>query len=378
MPKISIGKKAAEISSLLREPSFLLKKRLEAASLLAMKGKTELEDFAVEGEKKLQAAFKHEGGVIVLPLPQAMKEEGFASALQMPFSGVEQEEYLLSLALFTQGNVVKLSGREARVRLEIVGEAPRHFATFYLFAPDCTASVFAKTSFSSDAHECRGLFLGKGASAQCCFVQSDSRSARGTSGMVARLDDGAQLKFLNSNLGGKEKTDCFVFLQEGRGSRCEHYEASLSKGSQRFNKESEHVHLAPDTYSRSIFKYATDGSSQVHVNGKVTIEQGAPGSDTHLLAKSLLLSENAISKVIPMLFVRNADVAAGHGSAMTPFSDEELFYLRSRGIGENESRRLILQGFLRDLLLKSEMEGKLLEELQLELDADAASIFPQD
>jgi Fe-S cluster assembly scaffold protein SufB len=145
--------------------------------------------------------------------------------------------------------------------------------------------------------------------------------------MVARLSDGAQLKFLNSNLGGKEKTDAFVFLQEGRGSRCEHYEASLSKGDQRFNKESEHMHLAPDTYSRSIFKYATDGSSQVHVNGKVTIEQCAPGSDTHLLAKSLLLSENAISKVIPMLFVRNADVAAGHGSAMTPFSDDDLLPL---------------------------------------------------
>jgi hypothetical protein len=59
MPKISIGKKAAEISSLLREPPFLLQKRLEATSLLAMKGKAEVDDFAVSASFFKTFAYLH-------------------------------------------------------------------------------------------------------------------------------------------------------------------------------------------------------------------------------------------------------------------------------------------------------------------------------
>ena len=69
---------------------------------------------------------------------------------------------------------------------------------------------------------------------------------------------------------------------------------------------------------------------------------------------------------------------AGHGSSMTPLNDEELFYLRSRGIGESESRLLVLQGFLQDLLAKSEIEPALLETLGAELEKDALALFPRD
>jgi Fe-S cluster assembly protein SufD len=247
-----------------------------------------------------------------------------------------------------------------------------------VFGEGSESSVFLKTEYDADSEEGRALFLSKGASVQCCFAQKNSESAKSSAWMVARLGEDARLKFLNSNMGNAEKHEKVVFLQEGRGSRCEHYEVSLAKGKQRFYKDSEHLHIAPDTFSRSVFKYATAGNSLVDVEGKVTIEKSAPGSDTHLLAKSLLLSEKSVSKVIPMLFVHNAEVAAGHGSAMTPLQDEELFYLRSRGVGESESRLLVLQGFLQDLLDKSEISLSIIESLKTELEEDALRIFPRD
>ena len=64
------------------------------------------------------------------------------------------------------------------------------------------------------------------------------------------------------------------------------------------------------------------------------------------MAKSLLLSRDAVVKVVPMLSVKTGDVKAGHGAAMAPVSADELFYLESRGIDGKEGRCMILEGFL--------------------------------
>ncbi|MEM2138408.1 MAG: SufD family Fe-S cluster assembly protein [Candidatus Anstonellaceae archaeon] len=328
----------------------------------------------------MKISSKITGGAKILPYSEAAKLPEFAKLLSALPTGKEPKEYLQFLSNEKkEGNVIFVeAGAKAEISIEISGKPTQGFATFFVFGKDSESSVFLKTSYEVDSDEGRALFLSKGAVVQCCFAQKNSESAKSSAWMVARLGEGAQLKFLNSNMGSAEKREKVVFLQEGRGSRCEHYEVSLAKGKQRFYKDSDHRHIAPDTYSRSIFKYATAGNSFVDVEGKVTIEQSAPGSDTHLLAKSLLLSEKSVSKVIPMLFVHNAEVAAGHGSAMTPLQDEELFYLRSRGVGESESRLLVLQGFLQDLLNKSDISPAIIENLKTELEADALKIFPRD
>lgn len=319
------------------------------------------------------------GDAAVLSYSEALAQPKLASALNAAPTGREPEAYMKAIAEMQEAGVIAVEpNASATISIERNGTPEKNSGTFFVFGENSRSAVFYKTSFAADSAECRGIFLGKGAEAHCCFLQANGRGTNAEVAMVARLGEGSKLKFLSSNLGGERKKDGFLFLQNERGSRCEHFEASLAKGSQRLSKESDHVHLAPDTYSRSIFKYATAGNSQVNVDGRVTIEQSAPGSDTHLLAKSLLLSENSISKVIPMLFVRNSEVAAGHGSSMTPLQDEELFYLRSRGVGESESRLLVLQGFLRDLLLKSEMGAHSLAPLEAELEKDALSIFPRD
>ena len=378
--ELSFEQAARQVSSSLHEPDWLLKKRLEAVALLEKrKGRGEVEDFNPKaGRLKLKA--KVEGNATVLPIAKALeKGNALAEQLGKPFSGKEPDEYLLGIALFSDATVVAVpAGKMTHVFLEMAGKPPEYFAIFYLFEDNSHSSVFVKSSFAAISHEARALFLGKGSSVHFCALQQNDAKVEAVAGMAAMLGEAASLKFLNSNIGSQEKHDGFLFLQNERGSRCEHFEASLARGKQRFFKDSSHFHAAPDTYSRSIFKYATTDSSQVNVDGKVTIEQNAPGSDTHLLAKSLLLSENSISKVVPQLFVHNADVLAGHGSALTPMPEEELFYLQSRGVGESESKLLVLQGFLQELLSKSEIEPAALRELSNELERDSLLVFPRD
>lgn len=380
MVAVPLEKKAMEVSSFLGEPDWLLNARLSAVALLEKRrGKAEISGFRmIKG--KLHMSTRTEGEVAILTIAEALKRgNALKEQLGKPLTGKEPDDYLLALALFTGGNVIAIGGSApAKVFLELAGEPPDYFATFFLFADDSASAVFAKSSFAASAHEARALFLGRGATAHFCALQENGKNADTVTGMAARLGEGSSLKFLNSNIGSKEKKDGFLFLQDGRGSRCEHYEVSLARGRQKFSKSSFHFHSAPDTYSRSIFKYATAGSSQVNVDGQVTIEENAPGSDTHLLAKSLLLSDESMSKVVPQLYVHNADVMAGHGSALTPMPEEELFYLNSRGIGESESKLLVLQGFLQDVLVKSEIEPSVLRTLSQELEKDALSVFPRD
>lgn len=376
---VPLEKKAREVSSSLREPEWLLAKRLEAVSLLERRNGTgSVSEMKKGGSVELKA--KTEGNATITPIREALRMgNALKEQLGRPLSGKEPDEYLLALALFSDAQVVAVgAGKPSRVFLEMGGDPPDYFAIFFLFGNDSQSTVFVKSAFGADSHEARALFLGNGASVQFCALQENGGKATSAAGMAAMLGEGSSLKFLNSNIGSLEKRDGFLFLQNGRGSRCEHFEATLARGSQRFFKNSQHFHAAPDTYSRSVFKYATTGKSQVNVDGQVTIEQGAPGSDTHLLAKSLLLSDESMSKVVPQLFVHNADVMAGHGSALTPMPEEELFYLQSRGVGESESKLLVLQGFLQELLVKSEMDSAVLSGLAAELDADALSIFPRD
>jgi Fe-S cluster assembly protein SufD len=319
------------------------------------------------------------GGARLLPYKEALKLSELGEFAASSLGNRAPEEYSRARSLSKDGYAIVVDrGKKASIQLEIGGVQPANFSGFFIFRKGSRATVSLKTSVSSDSSECRSLLLEQGSDVQFCSVQNNGKKAKAVAGMVARLGEDSQLKFLNSNIGGAEKRDSLLILQEGRGSRCEHYEVTLAASRQMFSKRSNHVHLAPETYSRSIFKYAAADFAQVEMEGMVAIEKSAPGSDTHLLAKSLLLSEKSVLKVKPMLSVRNSDVSAGHGSAIAPMQDEELFYLRSRGIGENESRLLVLQGFLQDLLVKSGMDEGLLAQLKAGLDAGARSIFPRD
>ena len=376
---IPLSQQAKKISSSLGEPMWLLEKRLEAVSVLEKRnGHAEVSGKFSEG--KLVVKAKYEGNVAVLSLQQALaKGNALEEQLGKPFMGKEPDNYLITFALFTQAVVVAVdSGGRAKINLELSGKSPEHFAAFFLFSDQSEADVLVKRKFLRNSNECEGILVGKGASVNFCSLQNNEVKTDSAAGMAVKLGEGARLKFLNPNVGGKERFEQALILQNERGSRCEHYEASIASGSQKITKDSDHLHTAPGTYSRSVFKYATAGSSQVKVDGKVTIENTAPGSDTHLLARSLLLSDKSVSHIVPQLFVRNENVTAGHGSAMTPIDQEELFYLESRGIGENEGKFLILQGFLRDVLVKSEIPQWLTEGVEAELFKCARGLFPGD
>jgi len=126
--------------------------------------------------------------------------------------------------------------------------------------------------------------------------------------------------------------------------------------------------------SRVTYKGALNGQGARTVwVGDVLIGRDATGTDSYEENRNLVLSDGTRADSIPNLEIETGDIAgAGHASATGRFDDEQLFYLRSRGIGEQEARRLVVQGFLIDVVQKigvPELEHRLINSIEAELEA---------
>jgi Fe-S cluster assembly protein SufD len=141
-------------------------------------------------------------------------------------------------------------------------------------------------------------------------------------------------------------------------------------------------HNEPKTRSNVDYKGALQGRGAHTVwIGDVLIRKAAEGIETYESNKNLVLTDGCRADSVPNLEIETGEiVGAGHASTTGRFDDEQLFYLRSRGISESEARRLVVHGFFADIIRKigvPELESQLLETLEAELavniNAEAAS-----
>jgi Fe-S cluster assembly protein SufD len=131
-------------------------------------------------------------------------------------------------------------------------------------------------------------------------------------------------------------------------------------------------HTAPKTKSHVVYKGALqgDGAHTVWI-GNVLIRKVAEGIETYEENRNLVLTDGAQADSVPNLEIETGEIeGAGHASAVGRFDDEQLFYLRSRGVPEDEARRLVVHGFFNDLIRQvgvPELEERLTGTVEAEL-----------
>jgi len=131
-------------------------------------------------------------------------------------------------------------------------------------------------------------------------------------------------------------------------------------------------HAVANCKSRVTYKGALQGDKAHTVwVGDVLIRAEAEGTDTYELNRNLLLTDGARADSVPNLEIETGQIAgAGHASASGRFDDEQLFYLQARGITEGEARRLVVRGFLNEIIQKignQEIEERLIASIEAEL-----------
>lgn len=108
-------------------------------------------------------------------------------------------------------------------------------------------------------------------------------------------------------------------------------------------------HLVPNTFGRVVIKGVAENGARVKVKGLVKIAKQAQETDSFLSMKILLLDKNSSAVAEPELEIEANRVKASHSASVGKIDEEQLFYLKSRGIEEKEAKNIIVEGFINDL-----------------------------
>jgi len=162
----------------------------------------------------------------------------------------------------------------------------------------------------------------------------------------------------------------------GSGAEGRMYGLSFADSGQHLESQVYLHHKGPHTVGDVLYKGALQGESAHSVwIGDVLIGPDAVGTDSYEANRNLVLTDGARADSIPNLEIETGDIqGAGHASATGRFDDQQLFYLQARGIPETEARRLVVLGFLAEIVQKmgvDELTDELLAAIEAELAAGA-------
>ena len=255
-----------------------------------------------------------------------------------------------------------------------LGDQPRGAHTLITAQPNSRGMIVLDSRGPAMLSENVEIVLAEGAHLTVVSLQEWDAPAIHLASHFARVGRNAQLKHFVVSLGGSiVRVNPSTHLAE-EGADAELFGVYFADAEQHLEQRVYVHHDAPHSRSRVTYKGALNGHGARTVwVGDVLIGHSAPGTDSYEQNRNLVLSEGTRADSIPNLEIETGDiVGAGHASATGRFDDEHLFYLQSRGISEEEARRLVVLGFLSEIVQKigePVLEQRLLDALEVELGA---------
>ncbi|RYZ32051.1 MAG: Fe-S cluster assembly protein SufD, partial [Propionibacteriaceae bacterium] len=216
------------------------------------------------------------------------------------------------------------------------------------------------------------LLVGDGASVEFAGLQlwEDDAVHGGQTSIVVGRD--AEVRTISASLGGDLVRLVETAEYSGAGGSVEQLGLYFVDAGQHIEHRLFVDHNAPKTRSNVDYRGALQGEGAHSVwVGDVLIRKVAEGIETYESNKNLVLTDGCRADSVPNLEIETGNIAgAGHASTTGRFDDEQLFYLRSRGIDEAEARRLVVHGFFADIIRRigvPRVEQRLLEAVEAEL-----------
>jgi Fe-S cluster assembly protein SufD len=195
------------------------------------------------------------------------------------------------------------------------------------------------------------IFAGAGSRVRYVNLQDYGEGVTHLAVQRMRLSRDADVKALGVAFGGSlARTEVESVLAED-GASSELLGVYFGDGKQHIDHRSIQDHVGSRTSSDLLYKGAMRDRSNAIYTGTVIIEQGAHRCDAYQTNRNILLSDHAKAHSVPNLeILTNDPTRCGHAASVGPVSEEELFYLQSRGIARDEATRLIVRGFFAEVL----------------------------
>ncbi len=231
-------------------------------------------------------------------------------------------------------------------------------------------SALALTGEPSLTNAVTQIALGAGAELDHYAVGLTGPQAFRVAETETRQGEGSRLSSCAVVLGGSLTRREMRVRLEAETAACTLSGLSVLGGRQHADQSTVVDHAAPRATSRQLFKAILDGHARSVFNGRVIVRPGANGTDAYQTNKNLLLADGVEADSKPQLEIYADDVKCSHGAADGQVAEDALFYLKSRGLGEDRARTLLTLGFAQEVLdrvrhpeLRSWLERRLAERL---------------
>jgi len=217
------------------------------------------------------------------------------------------------------------------------------------------------------------ILLDQGAKLDFVTIQDWAKGSSHVSTQFARLGRDSFLKHVVVSLGGDLVRITPSVALDSPGAEIQMFGVYLADSGNYFEHRPYVDHIAANCISNVAYKGALQGAGAHTVwVGDVLIRQTAIGTNSYELNRNLLLTDGARADSVPNLEIETGKIeGAGHASASGRFDDEQLFYLMARGIGDSEAKKLVVRGFLNEVVQKigiAEVEQRLIKTIEQELE----------
>jgi Fe-S cluster assembly protein SufD len=280
----------------------------------------------------------------------------------------------LNAQSFTTPQLLRISGENREpIRIVSTGQ-PGQFHNRLLVVVEAGASATLVETHSGQGRYFNNsvieIDLAEGASLNHVVLQAESLDATHISTVGVRLAAKAAYRGQILHLGGQLVRREVHALMNGPEADFALDGASLVKGSQHIDNTTRVVHRAAHCPSRQLFKTVLEEQGHGVFQGTVLVERGAQKTNAHQLSRALLLSDRAAMDNKPELEIFADDVKCGHGATIGDIDENQLFYMKARGIDEAQARQLLIEAFLAEVVEQVADEGirgELAERLHKEL-----------
>ena len=203
-------------------------------------------------------------------------------------------------------------------------------------------------------------------------LQQESAKAFHIATLAVHQDRGSNFTSHSISLGGALARNDVNAKLDAEGVECTLNGLYIAGGQQLVDNHTAIDHAKPHCSSHEVYKGVLDGKSKGVFNGKIIVRPDAQKTDAKQTNKNLLLSTDAVIDTKPQLQIYADDVKCTHGATVGQLDKDAIFYLRSRGIGQEDARNMLTYAFANDILSRIKID-----EVRTHLDAALLSWLPK-
>ena len=235
------------------------------------------------------------------------------------------------------------------------------------YVEGCTAPIYSSDSLHSAVVE---IIVKKDAHVRYTTIQNWSNNVYNLVTKRTAVHEGGRMEWIDGNIGSKvtmKYPACYLLGERASG---ETLSIAFAGEGQHQDAGAKMVHAAPHTTSNIVSKSVARGGGRTSYRGLIQVQEGAVGSKSNVVCDALLVDTISRSDTYPYVDVREDDVSLGHEATVSKVGDDQLFYLMSRGMTEQEAMAMVVRGFVepiaRELPMEYALELNRLIELQME------------